>query len=163
MPRWTTSDRARIAYRRRQVESLSNQGLGLYEISDRLLAEGVVNPDTDEPYSIATISRDLHENQRQWMAEAVKERGQHKARQLAELREARRKAWQDGDMAEVRLNLQTEIKLLGTDAPLRLELDWQQEAREAGLDPAVVFEQYVQAAAAAISDGPGNAGSSGMG
>ena len=151
MPRWTTSDRARIAFRRRAVELLSNQGLGLYEIIDRLSADGVVNPDTEEPYSVATISRDLHENTRQWMAEIVKERGLHKGRQLAELREARRKAWVNGDLAEVRMNLQTEIKLLGTDSPIRLEIDWRQEARELGLDPATVFEQYVEAAAAAIS------------
>jgi len=163
MPRWTTSDRARIAFRRRAVEVLSNQGLGLYEIAERLAEEEVINPSTGQQYGVATISRDLKENDKRWMAEAVKERGRHKARQLAELREARRRAWAASDLAEVRLNLQAEIKLLGTDAPIRMEIDWQQEAREAGLDPAVVFEQYVQAAAAALSDGTGSAGSEGVG
>jgi hypothetical protein len=158
-PRWTTSDRARIAYRRREVEALANRGLALYEIVESLKAREIVNPETGEPYSVATISRDLKQNNRRYLAEVVKERGYHKARQLAELREARRKAWIDGDMAEVRQNLQIEIKLLGTDAPIRLELDWQQEAREAGLDPTVVFEQYVQAAALALSNGAGETGS----
>jgi len=155
MPRWTVSDRARIAYRRRAVEELTNQGLKLYEIVEELVQREVVNPDTGEPYSVATISRDLTENEKRLMSEIVKERGRHKARQLSELREARRKAWTAGDLAEVRQNLQLEMKLLGTDAPIRMEIDWQQEAREAGLDPAVVFEQYVQAAAAALSDGTG--------
>lgn len=157
MPRWTKSDRARIAFRRRAVESLSNQGLGLYEIAEKLETEGIINPDTGEAYHLATIGRDLQENDRRWMAEVVKERGLHKARQLAELREARRRAWANGDLAEVRMNLQSEIKLLGTDSPIRLEIDWQQEARELGLDPATVFEQYVEAAAAAISASTGEA------
>ena len=163
MPRWNHSDRARINYRRRVVEELSNHGFGLYEIVDRLVAQGIVNPVTEEPYTAATISRDLKQNELHWLAETVKERGAHKARQLAELREARRQAWQDGNMGEVRLNLQAEMKLLGTDAPIRLEMDWQQEAREAGLDPAVVFEQYVQAAAAALSISTSDTRSEGVG
>lgn len=153
MPRWTTSDRARIAYRRRAVEFLSNRGLGLYEIIDALLERNIVNPDTQEPYSVATVSRDLKENNRLWMQEAIKERGLHKSRQMAELREARRIAWCNGDMAEVRLNLQAEIKLLGTDEPTKVEVDWRQEAREAGLDPSDVFEQYIHAAANALAPG----------
>lgn len=152
MPRWTSSDKARIEYRRRAVEAMSNRGARLYEIVDELEKQGIVNPKNGKPYSVMTVSRDLKENTQRWMEETVQERGLHKARELAELREARRVAWSQKDMGEVRLNLLAEMKLLGTDEPIRLEVDWQQEAREAGLDPADVFERYVQAAASALAD-----------
>ena len=41
---------------------------------------------------------------------------------------------------------------------IKVEMDWQQEAREAGLEPSDVFERYVQAAQAALEESTGEAG-----
>ena len=122
MARWNKSDKARIEQRRLNVEQLSARGLGLWEIVNSLEELGIVNTKNGKPYSIATVSRDLEEIETRWREMAVEERDIHKAQQLKELRSARRSAWKDRDYSEVRRNLETEMKLLGTESPNRLEL-----------------------------------------
>lgn len=122
MARWSKSDKARIELRRAKVQQLSVRGLGLYEIIDRLVDDGIINPDTKQPYSIATISRDLTELEKRWKKRALADRDEHRARQLSELRSARREAWACGDYDAVRRSLQAEMDLLGTKAPERQEI-----------------------------------------
>lgn len=121
MPRWSKTDTARIEKRRLHVEQLSARGLGLYEILDELERMGVINPENSKPYSVATVSRDLAELEQRWRDEAIAERDKHKGQQLKELRSARRAAWKAQDYGEVRRSIETEMKLLGTEAPSRLE------------------------------------------
>lgn len=124
MPRWSKSDRARIEIRRLNVEQLVVRGFGLYEITERLAEDrGIVNPETGESYSPMTISRDLTEIEERWREDAVEERAKHKADQLAELRAARRAAWEINAYNEVRLNLEAEMRLLGTDEPQAVVLE----------------------------------------
>jgi hypothetical protein len=49
--------------------------------------------------------------------------------------------------------MQRRAALQGLDEPKQVTFDWRREAREAGLDPSAVFEQYVQAAADAMGRG----------
>lgn len=50
--------------------------------------------------------------------------------------------------------IERRCKILGVDAATRIDLvDWRDEARRAGLDPADIFERYVQAAYSAITAG----------
>jgi len=54
--------------------------------------------------------------------------------------------------------IERRCKILGVDAATRIDLvDWRDEARRAGLDPADLFERYVQAAYTAITAGNGEA------
>ena len=122
MARWNNSDRARIDYRRRQVARLDLRGLDLREIGDALEKGGIINPQTGEPYDLSTISRDLTCLREQWQKEAQADIAEQKGRQLAELREARRRAWQDTDVAEVRHSIETEMKLLGTAAASHVDV-----------------------------------------
>ena len=115
--RWTNSDKARIETRRMWVARFVAVGMKNYEIAEKLAEVPIFNPETGEPYDVSTVSRDISVIEERWREEIRREIDAHKAKQLAELREARRKAWAAGDVAEVRRNLETEIKLLGTDAP----------------------------------------------
>jgi hypothetical protein len=119
--RWKGSDKARIELRRMWVARFSAIGMKLYEITEKLAEIPILNPDTGEPYDVSTISRDITEIESRWRADIAAEVGEHKARQLAELREARRKAWAQNDVGEVRLSIATEMKLLGTESPDRHE------------------------------------------
>jgi len=121
MARWSKSDKARIELRRVKVEQLAGRGLGLYEITEALVQNDILNPDTEKPYSVATISRDLAEIEERLFQETIAECAKNRAKQVGELRTARRAAWEKGDYAEVRRNLETEAKLLGTEAPSRHE------------------------------------------
>ena len=56
------------------------------------------------------------------MQEAQADIAKHKARQLAELREHRRKAWSDANIGEVRQGIGLEMRLVGSEAPQRQEI-----------------------------------------
>lgn len=122
MARWSKSDRARIELRRALVERMAARGCTLYEITEKLARLEIINPETAEPYSVATISRDLTEIEKRWREAAVEEREAARAKQVGELRAARRMAWDAGQLAEVRRNIELESKLLGTQAPQRQEI-----------------------------------------
>lgn len=110
-----------ITQRRRRVAGLRLRGLALDEIALALAHPvyegGLRNPTTGEPWSRATIARDLATLQDEWREAASEEIATFQAMQLAELREARRLAWQSQDTSEIRRNLETEMRLLGSDAP----------------------------------------------
>jgi hypothetical protein len=131
-----------------------------YEIVAGLAENQVHNPETGRPYSTGTITNDIEHVTQAWRAEYVKERTAHVMLQLAELREARRQAWADGNMKEVRQNIRLEIDLLGTKAPDRLLVaDWREEARQEGLDPDELFNDLVRQFTEAMA-GTGDSGSS---
>jgi len=124
----------KIRYRRQVVARLRLRGDTVTEIQDALASPdiNITNLDTGRPYSRGTIANDLKHIRAMWRESATADMTEHKASQLAELREARRAVWRDSDHSEVRQNLALEIKLLGTAAPERLEtksqgtivLDW---------------------------------------
>jgi hypothetical protein len=50
-------------------------------------------------------------------------------------------------------------KILGVDAPQKIEVyDWRKEAKDKGIDPAEIFERFVQTAYAALQESDGDSG-----
>ena len=115
--RWNESDAARIDYRRLWVERLFLRGLTMREIQYKLPEQGIVNPETSNGYALGTISRDVTAIKERWKQEASADIAEVKAAQLAELKEARRRAWAIGDISEIRHSLSLEADLTGTKAP----------------------------------------------
>ena len=113
-----------IVARRQRVAALKLRGLPSREIQVELAdsEEGLVNPETGEAWSYRTIGYDLAALQKQWEREAARDIREHKARELAELGEHRKSAWEEGELGEVRLGLALEMRLLGTQEPERKEL-----------------------------------------
>lgn len=104
------------------------RGMSTFEIVDALAGIRpyrdqpiIVNPETKLPYTKSTIGRDIQHLEERWRTEALKDIAELKGNQLAELREARRRAWGQQDMSEVRQNLVTEMKLLGTPEPDKVQ------------------------------------------
>jgi len=121
MPR-NTSKQEQLDQRRRVVAALRLRGLTQREIVAALPERGILNPNTGKPYTLPQINRDLKVLRDEWREAAAADMADLKAQQLAELREARRRAWGDADMSEVRLNLKQEIELTGTEAPKKTEI-----------------------------------------
>lgn len=116
-------------YRRRRVAALRLRGMTEREIH-HALAEGgapdeddepILNPETGRPYSATTVHNDLVAVREAWRRGAADDIAVLKGRELAELRRARVRAWEADDMGEVRRNIETEMKLLGTAAPEKSE------------------------------------------
>lgn len=147
-----TSQQAIMAYRREQVARLRLRGATIRQIAYELLPKlGVINEQTGKPYTEATVHADIEALESEWRAEAIRERGAHKAAALAEIREARRKCWADGDMARVKDFLKMEIELLGLDEPLQLQVDWRQELEAHGISEYDAFAELVEELEGAIA------------
>lgn len=116
------SDQAIIDHRRELVARARLRGLSQREIVAGLAKAECVNPDTNEPWSLGTINGDIKAMQGQWRREAAKSVTTHKARQMAELAEARRQAWANNDVANVLRAIGQEMDLLGTEAPKKQEV-----------------------------------------
>jgi hypothetical protein len=117
MPRpKNTSNDAIVAQRRRRVAALRLRGLSQREIQAELAKEGegqLINPKTDEPYALMTINRDVLSLEAEWKQDAISDIAQHKGRNLAETREARRVAWAKEKLYYVFRGLEHEANLLG--------------------------------------------------
>ena len=113
------SSRPVIAARRQRVAALKLRGLRAREIQAALAdsANGMLNPETGEPWSLRTIGYDIAALQKQWEERAALDIQEHKARELAELGEHRKSAWAEKELGEVRLGLALEMKLLGIQEP----------------------------------------------
>lgn len=117
-----TAAEAIIAHRRELVARARLRGATQREIVEGLAQAGNINPDTNEPWSLGTINSDLKALQAEWRRESKKAVDHHKARQLAELQEAKRQAWHDNDMQSVLRAIGQEMDLLGTEAPKKQEV-----------------------------------------
>ena len=117
-------NRAIVEARRRRVAALKLRGLSAREIQVALgdPTKGLLNPQTGRAYSLGTIGYDLLALQKRWREESAKDIREHKARELAELVEHRKSAWGQRELAEVRLGIALEMKLLGTAEPDRKEV-----------------------------------------
>ena len=76
------------------------RGFSVREVADELSRPpddgGIVNPDTGEPYSVATIGLDFVYLDQQWQEEAARTTAEHKAAVLKELEEVKRFGWSLG-------------------------------------------------------------------
>jgi hypothetical protein len=116
-----TPARPDIEARRRMVASMMVQGFHLDAITKGISTQ-FTNPKTQQPYKRDAVARDMRELKAQWCAEAKADIAELRGRQLAELAELKRKAWTKDDLSEVRMLMDREAKLLGLDAPVRIDV-----------------------------------------
>jgi hypothetical protein len=111
-----------IAHRRAHVAQLRLRGASEREIAQALAQSTVRNHETGEPWSLATISRDVQALDAEWREAAALAIEVHRARLLAELRELRRVAWSKGDLDLALRGIKHEIELLGAAVPPTIHL-----------------------------------------
>lgn len=142
------NDKVRI--RRELVGQLRAKGMTVREIATALAS-------AKEPISVShvTIASDLKALKKQWAAHAEAFIGEHIARELAELEEAKREARQQGNLDTWARLLSLEMKLLGTDAPQKFEdwtgQDWREYARQNGYTESEVIAEAERIIAASAS------------
>jgi hypothetical protein len=152
--------------RQEYVASLLLRGLSERKITEVLATPTVVengkekvnpyymlNPATQKPFALTQVHRDIQQLEEKWRASALANVDAHQARQLAELDELKRRAWAVGDFDIVLKAIQTEIKLLGTAAPERQEMRWDDKQFE------VLAEQMSDDELARIAAGNTGSGS----
>lgn len=109
------SGQAAADHRRRMVASFRLRGLTQREIVEALVGEGCLNPKTGEAWSLGIVNRDLQALSDAWKREAAGQTAELKARNLAELRELRRMAWEDKKHYAILQGLKQEAELLGLE------------------------------------------------
>lgn len=112
------NNQALIAHRRLQVEKLTLRGLSQREILRVFEQQRIVNPQTGDPWSLATINGDVQALETQWDTAAIELKRKQKARVAAELREAKKVAWADRDFRLVRDLLKDEAALFNLSDPI---------------------------------------------
>lgn len=108
-----------IAIRREHVARLSAAGLSSREIEAKLAK---MKPPIIADHS--TICNDLNEIRPQLLEAVSADAVTHLARQFAELREAKRRAWRRADLRVWARLMNLEMRLLGTAAPARFNFDF---------------------------------------
>lgn len=117
-PKRTAQDE-QIEDRRRLVASLRLKGMTVREVQLGLAELRKVNPETGQPWGIATIHADCEALKEQWRKEATAEIAEHQSRLNAELEEVKRFSWRKEDTERVLKAIEQQRKLLGADAPTR--------------------------------------------
>lgn len=123
-----------IEHRREVVASLRLRGKTFREIAEELRGQGFKS-------SPATVKRDMDAIHANWRESAVADIAEHKARQLAELAETKRQAWADGNLSALLRAIEIEVRILGTDEPIKI--DWRREAEQLGIDAGELFNAMV--------------------
>lgn len=113
------------------------------QIVELLAGEGVVNPDTEQPWSRAIIGRDCKALEEQWEREATEAITKRKASMLAELHELQAVAWKKHDYKTLLKALAMECDILGLDAPTKVDIEHTLRvmAEQEGLDPDEVITE----------------------
>jgi DNA-binding transcriptional MerR regulator len=129
-----------VKMRRELVGQLRAKGMTTREIATALAQR-------KDPIEVThvTIASDLKALKKQWAANAEAFIGEHIARELAEIEEAKREARQAGNLETWARLLALEMKLLGTDAPQKTEdwtnKDWREYARQHGYSEGEVIAE----------------------
>lgn len=112
-----------IIRRRALVAKLRLRGFTLDAIALKLLEAGISNPFTGKAYSKVTIKKDLDAMKEEWRRVAADDIEVHQQRQLAEIAEVKTMAWSDRDGALALRAIDLEMRLLGTKAPDKLDVN----------------------------------------
>jgi len=115
-----SSKKIALELRRSMVADLASRGLTLRQIVEALTQRGVINPNTNEAWTPATVSNDLKALRKEWRDEALADIGEHMGRQYQELQTTKRAAWAKGDLKSVLRAVELEMRLLGTAQPDKL-------------------------------------------
>lgn len=117
-----TAQDAIEAKRLELVAALRLRGRTQREIQQALAGQ-MLNPATNEPYSLGTINGDIKRLEKQWRKAAADTIEEHKARQVAEIAEVKRQAWTDKDTGAVLRAIDLEANILGTKAAVRSDIN----------------------------------------
>lgn len=112
---------AAIDERRTRVARLVLRKHTQREIVNELYEEQLRNPDTGQPYCLATVNRDIAALRKQWRANAAKNMAEAVGDHLAELREVRRAAWKSGELNVVLKSLRQESDIQGINSPTEIK------------------------------------------
>ena len=104
------------------VAALRLRGRTQREIQQALAGQ-MLNPATNESYSLGTINGDIKRLEKQWRKAAADTIEEHKARQVAEIAEVKRQAWTDKDTGAVLRAIDLEANILGTKAAVRSDIN----------------------------------------
>ena len=116
------SRQAIIDHRRQFVARLRLRGYTMREIHSAMGNNpNYRNPDSGEPWSVATIGNDCKALSDEWREAASIDIDQHKANILAEIAELKRQGWSQNDLDLVLKAIKRECDLRGLDAPSKSE------------------------------------------
>ena len=118
-----TSGEHIIALRQKTVSSARLRGMTCQQIVALLAEQGIINPRTEEPWSVATISNDLTTIEEGWREETFKNISDHRSRVLAEIQEVKRTAWQAGKHSIILRAIDQEVSLLGLNELERMGIE----------------------------------------
>lgn len=118
-----TSQQHIQSLRRKVVAGAMVRGLTASEIAVRLEEEGLLNPDSEQPYSIGTIVSDIRAIEEEWHDDMLMDISDHRARVLAEIRELKNSAWQMGKLPIVSRAIEQEVGLLGLNKLERMGVE----------------------------------------
>ena len=117
--------------RRQYVSELLVRGFTRSQILEALEKdERFFNPRTGKPWSMQVVKDDVKLLRNRWQKEALLNYDIHVSRILAQIREVRRKAWTEENLALVLRTLKQEIDLFGLEAATKQQIDWREELRK---------------------------------
>jgi len=109
--------------RQRVVSSAKLRGMPSTDIATLLADKGILNPRTNNPWSVATINKDIIELEAVWRDEMFSNISDHRARVLAELKETKAAAWRSGKLSLVLKAIDQEVSLLGLNELERIGIE----------------------------------------
>lgn len=135
---WTTSK----LRRQEAVSRLRLRKASALEIWEALKEQPTYrNPRTGEPWSYSVICRDISELDAWYEEQARKSTVFFRGRQLTELEELRRAAWEKEDLWLVLKTLEREAKLTNTESPVQVDLTSAGEALPSVQEMVQIFLQ----------------------
>ena len=149
-----------IASRRALVAELRCKGLAIRAIVVEVANAGYINPDTGEPFSRDTIHNDIKAMRETWAEDII----DHAARQFAEIKHIKYQAMRDGEWALALKALDREMRLLGTNAPQKLDISLHGvdtdlihrlivALRKANMHPDTIFRRMIERVQGVVDSG----------
>lgn len=138
--------------RRRYVAQKRLENIPVQEIHEGLEDAGIWNPTNGKPYSLQTIYNDINHLDKELQNESLRDTSIHRARQLNEIREVKRRAFaMDNTAKGSKLILDAitlEAKLLGTFAPTKIDIRMLtvlvEKLEQKGIDPSSFIETTIK-------------------
>jgi len=109
--------------RKAVAELIRDDPISFKTIHHRMEKAGHTNPNSGRPWSLGVIHRDVQTLRQEWREAAGLAFEDHVARQLQELSNIKRLALGKGELNAALRAIQLEMKLLGTEAPITINVN----------------------------------------
>jgi hypothetical protein len=110
-----------VEQRQAAVSMLVAMKASLRQIASALQKQGIVNPQTNEPYSYETIRKDIKQLRAEWARRTAQTTDEWIAEEIASLDELERAAWARLEFGTVLGCKKQRAALLGINAPVKVE------------------------------------------